>query len=156
MEILLESCMQGLFGVCFRICGDENDAYDCTQNACMKIMKHLPDFKRESAFKTWAYRIAYNETLYFLRSRKEYVDLEVIEPYLGKDDKHDIDERDGEILVQSSLDRLSPTDKSIILFYYYDDLKLREIARIMDMNENTVKTRITRAKAFLQPLLEPL
>lgn len=82
LELLLERHMQGIFSICFRVCGDEDDAYDCTQNACMRIMKHLKEFKRASAFKTWAYRIAYNEVLQLLRSRKEYVDLDILEPYL--------------------------------------------------------------------------
>lgn len=156
LEKLLGNHLQGIFNVCFRICWDTDDANDCVQNTCMKIMKHLSGFKKESAFRTWTYRIAYNESIHFLQSRKEYVDLETVEPYLGKRDTYDIDGRDMESLVRTSINELSPIDKSIILFYYYDDLKIREIAKIMDMNENTVKTRMTRSKAFLQPLLEPL
>ena len=59
-----------------------------------------------------------------------------------------------ETCVQSSLEKLSPIDKTIILLFYYDDLKIREIADITQMNENTIKTRLARAKLFLQPLLE--
>ena len=122
----------------------------------MKVMKHLASFKRESELKTWIYRIAYNESLRFLERKKEYIDLEVIAPYLGREDEHDIDRKDMESLVRSSIDTLSPIDKSIVLFFYYDDLKIRDIAEVMEMNENTIKTRLARAKAFLQPLLEPL
>lgn len=155
-EILLGRYMQGIFSVCFRVCQDPDDAHDITQNACIKIMDHLADFKKEAEFKTWVYRIAYNESLQFLRSKKEYIDLEIVEPYLGKADEYDIDQRDMECRVRQSIDKLPPIDKSIVLFFYYDDLKIRTIAEIMDMNENTVKTRLTRAKQFLQPFLEPL
>ncbi len=119
-------------------------------------MKYLPSFKRESELKTWIYRIAYNEWLQFLKSKKEFVELDIIEPYLGKNDTYDMDSRDAEVIVRKSIDTLPPLDKSIILFYYYDDLKIREIAEIMEMNENTIKTRLSRAKLFLQPLLETL
>lgn len=67
-----------------------------------------------------------------------------------------MDSRDAEVIVRKSIDTLPSLDKSIILFYYYDDLKIREIAEIMEMNENTIKTRLSRAKLFLQPLLETL
>lgn len=119
-------------------------------------MKHIGLFKKESELKTWIYRIAYNETLKFLQSKKEYIDLEIVEPYLGQVDSYDIDSRDAEVVVLSSIDRLPPIDKSIILFFYFDDLKIREIADIMQMNENTIKTRLSRAKLFLQPYLETL
>jgi len=155
-ETLLGRYMQGIFSVCFRICQEVDDANDITQDVCMKIMKHLGSFKRESEFKTWIYRIAYNESLQFLQKKKEYIGLEVAEPYLGREDEHDIDRRDMESLVRSSIDTLSPIDKSIVLFFYYDNLKIRVIAEIMGINENTIKTRLARAKAFLQPLLEPL
>lgn len=155
-ETLLGRYMQGIFSVCFRICQEVDDANDITQDVCMKLMKHLGNFKKESEFKTWVYRIAYNESLQFLQKKKEYIDLEVVEPYLGREDEHDIDRRDMESLVRSSIDTLSPIDKSIVLFFYYDDLKIRVIAEIIGMNENTIKTRLARAKSFLQPLLEPL
>jgi RNA polymerase sigma factor (sigma-70 family) len=82
LEILLERYLQGIFAICFRICQDTDDANDITQNVCMKIMKYIGGFKRESELKTWIYRIAYNESLYFLKSRKEYVELENVESYL--------------------------------------------------------------------------
>ncbi len=154
LEILLERYLQGIFAICFRICQDTDDANDITQNVCMKIMKYLGGFKRESELKTWIYRIAYNESLYFLKSRKEYVELENVESYLWKEDVHDIDTKDMESCVRSSIEKLSPIDKTIILLFYYDDLKIREIADITQINENTIKTRLARAKLFLQPLLE--
>jgi RNA polymerase sigma-70 factor, ECF subfamily len=58
--------------------------------------------------------------------------------------------------VRNSIEKLPPIDKSIVLFFYYDDMKTREIAQILGMNENTVKTRLSRAKKFLQAHLEPL
>lgn len=156
LEILLEKYLQGIFAICFRLCQDTDDANDITQDVCLKIMKYLGSFKRESELKTWIYRIAYNESLQFLQSKKEYIDLEIVEPYLGENDTYDIDSRDAEVVVRSSIDRLPPLDKSIILFFYYDDLRIREIADIMQMNENTIKTRLSRAKLFLQPYLETL
>ena len=82
LEVLLEKYLQGIFAICFRICQDTDDANDITQDVCMKIMKYLQGFKRESELKTWIYRIAYNESLHFLRSKKEYIDLENVESYL--------------------------------------------------------------------------
>lgn len=155
-ELLINRHMQGIFAVCFRLCQDSDDAHDITQNSCIQIMKHLSRFKKDAEFKTWAYRIAYNESLQFLRSQREYIDLDIVEPYLGKQDEYDIDQRDMEAQVRAGIDKLSLIDRSIVLFFYYDELKIRAIAEIMEMNENTIKTRLARAKSFLQPFFEPL
>jgi RNA polymerase sigma-70 factor, ECF subfamily len=156
LEFLLSKYLQGIFSVSFRICGDADDANDITQNVCLKIMKHVKTFRKESEVKTWIYRIAYTESLQFIKWRREFVELDEIEPYLGEPDTYLIDEKDARVLIQKSIHTLSYIDRSIILFYYYDDLKIREIADILDVNENTVKTRLSRAKLRLQPLLEPL
>ena len=156
MEILLTKYMQSIFSISHRLCQDIDDAHDITQDVCMKIMKHIKSFKGSSELKTWIYRIAYNEALQFLKSKKEFIELDVVEPYLGEPDTYDVDSESARVLVQKSIDTLSPLDKSIILFYYYDDLKIREIADIMKINENTIKTRLSRAKLTLQPLLETL
>lgn len=148
--------MQSIFAISYRLCQDTDDANDITQEVCIKIMKHIHCFKRKSDLKTWIYRIAYNESLQFMKSRKEFIELDVIESYFGELDTYNIDEESTRILVQNSINTLSPINKSIILFYYYDDLKIREIADIMNLNENTVKTRLSRAKLTLQPLLETL
>ena len=148
--------MQGIFNIVFRICEDSDDANDITQDVCMKIMKALKNFKWDSEYKTWIYRIAYNEALQFLRSKKESVELDVVEYSLWYHDTYAGDIVHMEEAVQRAIHALPPLDKSIILMFYYDDLKIREIASIMDMNENTVKTRLSRAKDFLQPLLEKI
>lgn len=148
--------LQGIFAIAFRLCEDADDANDITQEVCIKIMKSLKTFRKESEFKTWIYRIAYNETLYFLRSKKEPIDIADIEFSLGENDVYEWDTVSLEKSVHEAIDQLPPIDKTIILLYYFDDLKIREIADIIDMNENTIKTRISRAKVFLQPLLETL
>ena len=156
IEFLLAKYLQGIFSVSFRICGDTDDANDITQNVCLKIMKHIKTFRKESEIKTWIYRIAYTESLLFIKWRREFIELDDVEPYIGEPDTYDVDEKDARILIQKSINTLSCVDKSIILFYYYDDLKIRQIADILNINENTVKTRLSRAKLRLQPLLESL
>lgn len=47
-------------------------------------------------------------------------------------------------------------DRNIILYFYYDELKIKEISKIMDLNENTVKTKLSRIKKSLKPNLEKL
>ena len=156
MDTLLRKHAQAIFNVCMRMAQDEDDAHDIAQETCIKIMKGLEKFERKAAFSTWAHRIAYHESLRFLQKRREHVDLDEVAPYLGTPDDYGIDARDAERLVRASLDSLGKIDRMIVLFFYYDELKIREISEIMNMNESTVKTRLSRAKSFLRIQLEPL
>lgn len=155
LDILLEKHLQNIFWACMRVCLDEQDAHDVTQNVLVKIIKYLHKFKQDSSFSTWYYRIAYNESISYLKKQKWHSDI---------DDFHEIIPSDENILlkidaqllskeVTQHINKLPLLDRNIILYYYYDDLKLREIAEIMDLNENTVKTRLSRAKKLLSTKL---
>ena len=155
LEELLERHLQKIFGACFRVCLNEDDANDVTQNVLIKIIKNLSKFKKESSFSTWYFRIAYNESVNFLKKQKWHVDVDEIADFLPWEN-NTVEEIDEKLLSQEvtkEIHNLPLIERNIILYYYYEGLKLREIAQIMDMNENTLKTRLTKAKRLLSPKL---
>ena len=155
LDILLEKHLQKIFWACMRVCLDKQDANDVTQNVLIKIIKYLKDFKQTSSFSTWYYRIAYNESITYLKKKKWDIDIdEFIEVLPSNDDTpRNIDAKILSEEVTQTIHELPLIDRNIILYYYYDDLKLREIANIMDLNENTIKTRLSRAKKILSTKL---
>lgn len=156
LEELIRKNLQGIYSVCFRICQDEQDAHDITQNVCIKIINWLAKFKNESLFKTWIYRIAYNEALDHLRKQKYHEDITVIENTVGTTDNLDIDEEYRNKVINWALKELPEIDRSLILFFYFDELRINQIAEITHLNENTIKTRLSRAKKLLSVKLDPL
>lgn len=152
---LLSRHIQKIFSACFRVCLDEQDANDVTQNVLLKIIKNLWKFKWESNFSTWYFRIAYNESINFLKRKKGHSDIEQYSEILPSQDDTPA-EIDEKLLAQeltSHINTLPVIERNIILYYYYEGLKLREIANVMNMNENTIKTRLTKAKKLLSPKL---
>lgn len=73
LEVLLEKHLQNIFACCYRVCLDEDDANDVTQNVLIKIIKYISKFSFKSKFNTWYYRIAYNESITYLKKINDLV-----------------------------------------------------------------------------------
>ncbi len=118
----------------------------------------ISKFSFKSKFNTWYYRIAYNESITYLKKNKWLSSIEDIENKLVFEE--DIWKRiDNDVLknkVTIEINKLKMIDRNIILYFYYDELKIKEISKIMDLNENTVKTKLSRIKKSLKPNLEKL
>lgn len=76
LEILLKNHLQRIFWACFRVCKNEQDANDITQNVLLKIIKNLKNFQQVSSFSTWYYRIAYNESITFIKKKPWNQDID--------------------------------------------------------------------------------
>lgn len=155
LNTLFERHLQKIFNACFRVCLDEQDSNDVTQLVLLKIIKNISKFKWNSSFSTWYFRIAYNESINFLKKKKWYDSIDELENIaslenLPKQTYESITSKE----VSTFINTLPTIERNIILYYYYDDLKIREIADIMDINENTVKTKMTKAKKVLSPQLK--
>ena len=72
---LVTPCQRMLFTVCLRICGNDADALDATQDALVAAGRHLDRFDGRSRFSTWLYRIAHNAALMQIRRRREHPGL---------------------------------------------------------------------------------
>ncbi len=118
------------------------DALDIVQESIYKAISSLDTLEDPRALKTWFYRILVNTSLDFLREQKKInvMDEELLEIHIsGKEDLYpDID-------LQKALDELPPAYRSIIVLRYFEDLKIEEVAAILNINANTVKTRLYTA-----------
>ena len=152
LEILLEKHLQSIFSACFRVCLDESDANDITQNVLIKIIKNLDKFNFNSEFKTWYYRIAYNESITFMKKIKWHTNIDEVQNIIISED-NTAKNIDNSILkddISIEINKLPIIDRNIILYFYYDDLKIKEIAEILGKNENTIKTKLSRVKKKLK------
>ncbi len=127
-------------------------ADDCFQEAMLKIYQGLESFKAEYAIKPWIYAIARNHTIDYIK-RKECEQLEYSELIPAE---HAINPEiryiNSEIFsaIENSIKKLAEDDSQIAYLRFYEEMKLKDIAEIMGMNINTVKTRITSVKKILQ------
>ena len=127
------------------------DAEDVLQEVFIRIFRHIDQFREESSLSTWIYRIATNESLRLLNSRKEegVVSAEdVQEELMSKLKASDYIDYENELAVKFQEAILSLPEKQRLVFNlrYYDELEYDEIARVLDSKVDTLKVNYHYAK----------
>lgn len=118
-----------------------DDALDIVQESILKAFSSLDSLKSSNYIKTWFYRIVVNTSLDFLRKQKRVVlDEGIISQYDSgaTDEYQDID-------LKEALEELPDKYRTVIVLRYFEDLKIEEIAEILEENISTVKTRLYAA-----------
>ncbi|ADU29122.1 sigma-70 family RNA polymerase sigma factor [Evansella cellulosilytica] len=134
-------------------------AKDLVQNTFIKCYERIDHFRYEAQIKTWLYRITINECKDYLKSWSYRTEKAV--DFLQTTVKAIRPSVEEEWLVKSDRQQMKrivlslPTNyREVIYLYYYQSLKIEEIATVCSLNENTVKTRLRRAKQKLKEKLE--
>lgn len=131
-------------------------AEDAVQETYLKVYRYYDSFKGESGRKTWMIRIAINVCKTFLK-RKEQGELpyenSVLETNIGAGSASAFQEILENSVVSKAITELSPEIREVILLYYYQELKLKEIAKLLDLPMTTVVYRQQRGKKELKKIL---
>ena len=125
---------------------NEADALDIVQEAAYKAILKSESLKEPQYVETWVYRIVINEACSFLRSRKESANVEEIQA-ASEDIYENID-------LKRAIENLDPKDRAIVVLRFFEDRQLEEIAKILDENLSTVKSRLYRVMKKLRLNLE--
>ena len=123
------------------------DALDIVQESIYKGISSLEYLKDTNVLKTWFYRIVVNTSLDFIRKRKREVVTD--EEYLFENELIDAGNY-SDVDLESALDNLPNQYRTIIILRYFEDLKINEIAEVLDMNINTIKTRLYKGLELLR------
>ncbi|MGO0814050.1 RNA polymerase sigma factor [Clostridioides difficile] len=129
---------------------NEEDALDVVQEARYKALYSVENIKEVNYIKTWFYKILVRTSIDFIRKNRKYnnmTDIDLIDE-TGEYDKYtDLD-------LRRALEELPIEYKSIIILRFFEDLKIEEVAIILDENVNTVKTRLYTALKKLKLKIE--
>ena len=112
----------------------------------------IRSFKGLSSFGTWLYRIAYNEFYSHTRRHQE----EHVEDIsrMGEVSTAATDAIDASMTVQEALARLNDNERVAVTLFYIEDQPLKQVSKIMQMPEGSVKSLIHRAKAKMRTLID--
>jgi RNA polymerase sigma-70 factor (ECF subfamily) len=119
-----------------------DDALDIVQESILKAFSHIDSLKSSDLIKPWFYRIIINTSLDFLRKKKGVVvvDEETISLYdSGVTDKYE------DMDLKEAIEELPDKYRNVIVLRYFEDLKLEEIAEILEEKVSTIKTRLYTA-----------
>ncbi len=130
---------------------NEQDALDIVQDSIQKAIRSLHTLKDEQQLKSWFYKIVVRSAIDFLRKHKreqvmEHEKIEVILP-------QQMDTYDN-IDLTSALNNLTRTYREVIILRYFEDLKIEDVAHVLDININTAKSRLYKALKQLKIQLQ--
>ncbi len=154
-EILIDyvkNNQEKLYRVAFSYSKDEEASLDIVQEAITKALKNIGKLKNEEYVKTWFYRILINECLQYIKKNKRIItcELQEIENKIEWNDNITVDGIDIYKQVQSLNEKL----KTVIILRFFEDMKIEEIAKITNVNINTVKSRLYKGLEELKRLMK--
>jgi len=144
-----------VYNLALRVVKDENEALDLTQETFVRAWTALPNFKGQSQFRTWLYRIVtnlcYNRLPDLRRSLNDLGD-DVMEdiPQANFDTAHEFESNETRRYLQQAIENLDSNYQLLITLRYQNELSYEEIASTLNLPLGTVKTGIFRAKAQLR------
>ena len=149
---LIDKYERGILHLCCIYLRDMHMAEDAVQETFLKAYKSLNAFRGESSEKTWLYRIAINVCIDMRRSRwYRFIDQRV------DMDKLSIPTNGVSVvsiaLMQEVL-RLPARYREVVFLFYYEDMKLSEIAQLLRVSVSTVSDRLRKARELLRKALE--
>lgn len=132
---------------------------ELTQEIFIKSYERLHTYKGKSSLKTWLWRIAINHCKDYLRSwnyRKVIISEQLVKSKAGKEasvEREVMKKTEDELLAEKII-QLPVKYREVIFLHYYEDLSMKEIEMVTGINQNTIKTRLKRAKELLKKKLE--
>ncbi|MEW6379265.1 MAG: RNA polymerase sigma factor [bacterium] len=153
-EMIYRAASEFVYTIAFRITNNRDDAEDVTQEVFIKIYKNLKDFRFLSSFKTWVYRITVNAAITACKGITEEMnrrddDSSLAEQCISPLAETAIDQDDTERLITDLLGVLNPDQRACIVLREIEGLNYKEISEVLNININTVRSRLKRAREAL-------
>ncbi len=148
-EQLVRDAQDTMYRVSMSMIKNEHDALDCVQNAILKAFENRHKLRKEEYFRSWLVRILINECKQTLKtkSRTELLsDMQLPE----------ISSRDNPYLsveIAQALDSLPQKVRLVVIMFYVEDYSIKEIKRVINIPEGTVKSRLNKGRALLKEML---
>ena len=137
---LMEMNSLSMYKTARRILKNDNDVSDAIQDTILTSFEKIHKLKNPQYFKTWLIRILINECNQILRHYKKVNTIEEV-PETPRQDK-----TLAEFEFKEMLEQVDEKYRVILVLYYEQGFKISEIAELLELNENTVKTRLARAR----------
>jgi RNA polymerase sigma-70 factor (ECF subfamily) len=163
-EILMRRHNQRLYRTIRAILRDDRDVEDVMQLAYVNAYRHLDQFRGQAQFATWLTRIAVNRAIRSGRSERRHLELVTKEgevdlasermPAPGPDPEHEAYGHELKTVLESLIDELPDAFRLVFVLREVEGLSTAETAASLSVNEDTVKTRLHRAKRLLRDRLE--
>ncbi len=149
-EQLVRNSQDTLYRVSMSMLKNEHDSKDCVSEAILKAYENLHKLRNDEFFKTWLVRILINECKRTLKKKgsSQCVDSTKL-PEISSRDNPYINVEIGE-----AINSLPEKIRLVIIMFYVEDYSIKEIKRVLNIPEGTVKSRLSKGRALLKEQLK--
>lgn len=143
---IVENYSDMIFRIAHQYLYNKYDAEDIVQEVFVKLLSRKVIFKDEEHVKSWLIRVTINQCLDYKKSlvKRSTVPIENMEiPFEHKEEG-----------ILEELQLLKEDERNILYLYYYEGYKIKEIAKILKQKQNTINSKLTRARKKLKEIME--
>jgi RNA polymerase sigma-70 factor (ECF subfamily) len=158
-EILMRRHNQRVYRAARAILHDDSETEDVMQDAYVHAYEHLREFEGRARFSTWLTRIAINEALARVRKSKRFdsLDSDDARPSIPASSAPSPEQQTSDVetrgLLEKAVRALPEHFRTVVILRLVEKMRGAEVAECLDISEETVKTRLHRARGRLQAML---
>ncbi|HEV7570578.1 MAG TPA: RNA polymerase sigma factor [Thermoanaerobaculia bacterium] len=157
-ETLIRRKTSKVYGLCYRVIGNGEDAKDISQLVFLKLWENLEKYDATYAFDTWLYRMVTNVAIDFMRSKQSRdnavnSNLRLVKTSVDPEQTVTVARKEVESVFNAVSNVLSPKQKTIFVMSEMEDLRSSEIAKVLGCRESTVRNHLFNARKLMQTQL---
>ncbi len=155
LQELMEEFSNDVFWLAYSYVKDTKLAEDISQDVFYKCYKYLHQYKGEASIKSWLLKITANTSKNYIRNKNFLIfrnsrllyeqDLQT-----GQDTERIVTKKEDHNVILEQILTLNTKYREVIFLYYFQEMKISEMKKVLKVNENTLKTRLARARAILK------
>ena len=154
-ETLVRRKTSKVYGLCYRVIGNGEDAKDISQLVFLKLWENLDKYDPLYAFDTWLYRMVTNVAIDFMRNKQSRdnavnSNLRLVKTAVDPEQTVTVQRKEVESVFNVVSNALSPKQKTIFVMSEMEDLRSSEIAKILGCRESTVRNHLFNARKLMQ------
>jgi RNA polymerase sigma-70 factor (ECF subfamily) len=158
-ETLVRRKTSKVYGLCYRVIGNGEDAKDISQLVFIKLWENLEKYDPQYAFDTWLYRMVTNVAIDFMRNKQSRdnavnSNLRLVKTAVDPEQAVIVQRKEVETVFNAISNVLSPKQKTIFVMSEMEDLRSSEIAKILGCQESTVRNHLFNARKLMQQQLK--
>jgi len=159
-SFLVEKYKHMVFTLTLRIVKNREEAEEVSQDVFVKAYKNLENFKGDSKFSTWIYKIAYYASLDVIKRNKRQVKTDDIDSlYDGdlenvQDTLKDLHEKERKKVINEAILKLNEEERIILTLFYFEELSIKEISKVVNLSDDNIKVKLFRSRKKLASILK--
>ena len=159
-NILVDRYKDLVYSLALKMVKNREEAEEVAQDTFIKVFKSLSQFKGDSKFSTWIYKVTYNTCLDRLKKQKREQQVVSIDEFNTNQiksidnalDKMENEER--EKAIQDCINLLPSDDAFLLTLFYFEEQSLEEISKVLGITPNNVKVKLFRSRKKLTTILK--